>query len=76
MNDNFENLLYAAGLTAQGCWDELDEYDQEAIIQFGRLVIQDCIKVIHQQEQIPRGFFYPKSAHVNELAIKQHFGLE
>ena len=38
MNDNFDDLLYEAGLTAQGCWDELDSYAQEAIIKFGELV--------------------------------------
>ncbi len=76
MNDNFENLLYASGLTAQGCWDELDEYAQEAIVRFGQLVVQDCIQVIHEQERIPHGFFYAKPAHIHELAIKQHFGID
>jgi hypothetical protein len=74
VNDNFENLLYESGLTAQGCWDELDEYAQAAIIRFGRLVMQDCIRIIHQQEKIPKEFFYPKSAHIHELSIKRYFG--
>lgn len=26
-----DDILYQAGLTAQGCWDELDSYAQEAI---------------------------------------------
>ena len=76
MNDNFENLLYESGLTAQGCWDELDDYAREAIIRFGRLVVQDCIQVVHQQERVPSGFFYAKSADINELAIKQHFDIK
>ncbi len=76
MNDNFENLLYESGLTAQGCWDELDDYAREAIIRFGRLVVQDCIQVVHRQERVPAGFFYAKSADINELAIKQHFDIK
>lgn len=76
MNDNFENLLYAAGLTAQGCWDELDKYAQEAIIRFGQLIIQDCITVMHKNERLPKGFFYPKSASIHESSIKQHFGIQ
>ncbi len=76
MNNNFENLLYDAGLIAQGCWDELDDYAREAIVQFGQLVVQDCIRVVHQQGIIPTGFFYAKPAHIHELAIKQHFGID
>ena len=76
LNNNFENLLYAAGLTAQGCWDELDDYAREAIVHFGQLVVQDCIHVVRQQERIPVGFFYAKPAHIHELAIKQHFGID
>jgi hypothetical protein len=68
--------MYAAGLTAQGCWDRLDKYDQEAIMRFGRLIVQNCIEVIHKQERIPEGFFYAKPAHIVELAIKQHFGID
>lgn len=76
MNDNFENLLYESGLTAQGCWDELDEYAQAAIMRFGRLIVKDCIEVVHKQERIPEGFFYAKPAHIHELTIKQHFGID
>ena len=32
MNNQFDNLMYEAGLTAQGCWDEMDEYDRNAIL--------------------------------------------
>lgn len=75
MNDQFDDLLYSAGLTAQGCWDELDEYARDAILRFGRLIVQDCIKIIHQQDHMPEGFLYPKAAHTHEIAIKQYFGL-
>ena len=42
----------------------------------GRLIINECVKVIHEQDRIPKEFFYPKGAHIHELAIKQHFGVE
>jgi hypothetical protein len=40
----------------------------------GRLIIAECVTVIHEQERLPVGFLYAKSAHVHELAIRQHFG--
>jgi hypothetical protein len=73
MNNTFDNLMYESGLTAQGCWDELDEYDREAITKFGELIVRDCIRILYEQEQIPAGFFYSKPARIHELAIKNHF---
>ena len=42
----------------------------------GRLIIAECVKVIHEQERIPSGFFYAKGANIQELAIREHFGVE
>lgn len=42
----------------------------------GRLIIDDCVKIIHEQERIPKEFFYSKPAHIHELAIRQYFGVE
>lgn len=50
----------------------IQKYNEE----FAKLIINECISVIHEQERIPKEFFYPKSAHMHELAIKQHFGEE
>jgi hypothetical protein len=44
--------------------------------KFADLIIQECIKIVHEQDKIPEGFLYPKSAHIHELAIKQHFGID
>jgi hypothetical protein len=44
MNNRLEDLMYQAGLTAQGCWDEMDGYDHEAIEKFAELIVQECIK--------------------------------
>lgn len=49
MNERLENLMYEAGLTASGCWDRMDEYDQKAIEKFAQLIIQDCIELNKQE---------------------------
>ena len=71
MNSRLEDLMYRAGLTAQGCWDSMDDYDQKAIEKFAELIVQECADVAKEtrwavppsQEQIARG-------------IQQHFGVE
>src|SRR6056300_332951 len=42
MNDKIEHCLYESGLTAQGCWDELDDYAKEAIERFAKLLVKEC----------------------------------
>ena len=71
MNSRLEDLMYRAGLPAQGCWDSMDDYDQKAIEKFAELIVQECADVAKEtrwavppsQEQIARG-------------IQQHFGVE
>lgn len=45
MNDKLEDLMYQAGLTAQGCWDEMDSYDHEAIEKFAELIVRECADI-------------------------------
>ena len=42
----------------------------------GRLIIDECVIIMHEQERIPVGFLYAKSAHVHALEIKKHFGVD
>lgn len=42
MNPVLEDLMYRAGLTAQGCWDQMDDYDSKAIEKLAELIIQEC----------------------------------
>ena len=42
--------MYHAGLTASGCWDEMDAYDRKAIVKFSQLIVADCLKVISNYE--------------------------
>lgn len=42
MNEHLEDLMYHAGLTASGCWDEMDDYDRKAIEKFAELIVKEC----------------------------------
>ena len=46
MNERIEDLMYHAGLTASGCWDQMDDYDKRAIEKFAELIAADCISVV------------------------------
>ena len=45
MNNRLEDLMYRAGLTAQGCWDSMDDYDHRAIEKFADLIVQDVLNL-------------------------------
>ena len=45
MNDRMENLMYQAGLTASGCWDQMDAYDKQAIEKFAELIVNECADI-------------------------------
>lgn len=42
MNERINDLMYHAGLTAQGCWDSMDDYDRAAILKFAELIVRQC----------------------------------
>ena len=91
MNKQIEDLMYRAGLTAQGCWDEMDAYDKQAIEKFAELLLKECIA---QCEEVAVGADKTsKSEFVTDAGrmlhegmwggakgcsgrIKQHFGVE
>jgi len=43
---NFDKQLYESGLTAQGSYDKMDQYDQEAIIRFAELLLKQCLTYV------------------------------
>ena len=47
MNERIGDLMYRAGLTAQGCWDEMDAYDRKAIMTLAELIIQECASICY-----------------------------
>lgn len=62
-------FMKRSGLTAQGCWDEMDDYDREAIAKFAELIVKECIEVV---KWTPSQF--PNDECVSN--IKKHFGVE
>jgi hypothetical protein len=73
MNDKLENCLYKSGLTAQGCWDELDDYAKQGIEKFAELVVLECIKMVENEAAQ-----YAQPTWAVELVndIKENFGVE
>ncbi len=84
MNDKIEHCLYESGLTAQGCWDELDDYAKQSIQRFAELIVRECINKI-ETHQIPVGnsaagemaceWTYAALKEIRD-EIKEHFGVE
>jgi hypothetical protein len=63
MNNRIEEIMYSAGLTASGCWDQMDEYDRAAIEKFAELIIRECGEWCgHDHEGV--------------IAMFKHFGVE
>jgi len=72
--DIFSKLHYHSGLVAQGCWDELDEYDRAAIIRFGELIVRECAEIadVERPNSIGCGYITKTKG----MLIKEHFGVE
>jgi len=75
MTNKFDDLMYEAGLTAQGCWDEMDEYDRTAILKFADLIVKDCISVLNRRFM---GDLNREDWEVRRCVadVKKHFGVE
>lgn len=69
MNQRFEDLMYWAGLTAQGSWDSMDPYDQQAIKRFAELIVRECAGVVADAVDHRE----PASTYVDKIRI--HFGV-
>ena len=73
MNERFESLMYHAGMTAQGCWDEMDGYQREAVERFALLIVKECLDQCYN-----RGMNDALYAGQLKAAayIEEHFGVE
>lgn len=69
IGNKFDDLMYHAGLTAQGCWDEMDLYDRKAIEKFAELIVKECIAV--NKEELAFNAF---ERLLNRY--REHFGVE
>ena len=70
MNKQIEDLMYHSGLTAQGCWDEMDEYDKQAIEKFAELIVKECIQVLDPGEHQLIARFHTRQW------LSEHFGIK
>ena len=70
MNEQFEKLMYKSGLTAQGCWDEMDSYMHDAIKQFAELIVWECVREFVRKQ--------PVSVNASNRArhVFKHFGVK
>ena len=70
MNQKIEDLMYHSGLTAQGCWDEMDDYDKQAIEKFAELIVKECMNVLD-----PGGHQLIARFHTRQW-LSEHFGIK
>ena len=70
MNKRIEDLMYHSGLTAQGCWDEMDDYDKQAIEKFSELIVKECIQVLDPGEHQLIARFHTRQW------LSEHFGVK
>ena len=78
MNEVIDDLMYESGLTAQGCWDEMDEYNRTAIMKFAELIIKECANVchVHGWGMLEHNMSGHDVADGCGTMIKEHFGVE
>ena len=81
MNERIDHCLYQAGLTAQGCWEDLDTYTQEGIEKFAELIVKECISINRQRMFSDYEGDTHRVAHNNALLCAnsdmfEHFGVE
>ena len=50
MNEIIEHCMYESGLTADGCWNELDDYAKESIERFAVLIVKKCAELCYQDD--------------------------
>ena len=68
MNERIEDIMYRAGLTVQGCWDELDSYDRNAIMTFAQLIVEECANQVD--------WILAEGGKTQGDLIKEHFGVK
>ena len=73
MNKKIEDLMYQAGLTADGCWNEMDAYDRGAIERLIGLVVKASFDVV-----INDGRFHDAKSIIRagKYAAMEHLGVE
>ena len=90
MTPKFDDLIYQSGLIADGCWDELGTYEQEAIERLMELMTHEFIGILKYEIALcerykdtacngfDRTWHQGKIVHFHKLIdkTKDHFGVE
>jgi hypothetical protein len=73
-----DDLMYHSGMTAQGCWDEMDSYQHDAINLLVKLVAEECMNIIAQNRKYASQHKWPASelANVCLYEIDKTFGVQ
>jgi len=69
MNERIEQCLYLSGLTAQGCWDELDDYAKQGIYKFAELIVREGVDLL------PADMTHGPDSRPLLQVFKEHFGV-
>ncbi len=75
MNERIEQCLYLSGLTAQGCWDELDDYAKQGIHKFGELIVRECLAQVDKVDEMLEDDSEKAGVAWVGYAIEKHFGV-
>lgn len=51
MNERLEDLMYLSGMTAQGCWDSMDDFQRQAVEKFAELIVQECTQLLFTESE-------------------------
>ena len=70
MHPKFEELWYQSGLTAQGCWDSLDDYDRAAVERLASLIVDDVIKLLQQEWYQLNNAVLPKDESTRDMVLR------
>jgi len=77
MSDKLENLMYEAGLLADGCWEEMDDYDKKAIEKFAELIVLETIKQMAiQMDKFGDDQSNNPDWYKSEETVKKYFGVK
>ena len=77
MHEEFEKLMYQAGLLADGSWGDMDQYDQEAVAKFAKLIVRECMDCATWVGKTNTSPVEPiHTAHAINRRMRQHFGVE
>jgi hypothetical protein len=80
MNQQLEDLMYQAGLAADGSWNQMDQYDRDAIIRLSHMIVERCSKLIIEQgtdriDWAPSQLGIRPEYVAMAKHIKEHFGV-